>query len=120
MGAHVDDRGCWVLEGVYFDTDKWEIKPDAYPILYEVITVLRQNPNLRVEIQGHTDSRGTDEHNMKLSDNRAKAVMDYLANAGIDASRLSSKGYGESKPAVPNTSPANMAKNRRVELNPIY
>jgi OOP family OmpA-OmpF porin len=120
VGAHVDDRGCWVLEGLYFDTDKWDIKPAGYPILAEVIKVLKKNPNVQVEIQGHTDSRGTDAHNQKLSENRANAVMNYLVKGGVDASRLAAKGLGESRPAVPNTSAANMAKNRRVQLNPVY
>ena len=120
VGAHVDDRGCWVLEGLYFDTDKWDIKPAGYPILTEVTNVLKKNPDVKVEIQGHTDSRGTDAHNQKLSENRANAVMNYLVKAGIDASRLTAKGLGESRPAVPNTSAENMAKNRRVQLNPIY
>ncbi len=119
QGAHVDDRGCWVLENLHFDTDKARIKPDGYPVLYEVITVLKKNPGLRVEIQGHTDSRGSDAHNQALSEKRAQAVRDYLIKAGIDADRLTAEGYGESKPAVPNTSPENMAKNRRVELTPI-
>lgn len=119
-GAHVDDRGCWVLEGLYFDTDKADIKPDGYPILYEVITVLKKNPEIRVEIQGHTDSRGSDAYNQALSEKRARSVRDYLIKAGINADRLTAKGYGESKPAAPNTSPENMAKNRRVQLNPIY
>lgn len=118
--AKVDERGCWVLEGLFFETDKADILPQGYPILYEVITVLKANPGVKVEIQGHTDSRGSDAYNQKLSERRARAVRDYLVKAGIKADRLTYKGYGESKPAVPNTTAANMAKNRRVELKPIY
>lgn len=119
-GAEVDDRGCWVLEGLYFDTDKAKIKPEGYPVLYDVISVLKKNPGVRVEIQGHTDSRGSYTYNQQLSEKRAQAVQAFLVDGGVDPDRLTAKGYGESKPAVPNTSDANMARNRRVELNPIY
>jgi OOP family OmpA-OmpF porin len=119
-GAHVDDRGCWVLEGLYFDTDEAEIKARGYAILQEVVEVLERNPGVRVEIAGHTDSRGSDGYNQLLSERRAQAVRDFLVEAGIDADRLTARGYGESRPAVPNTSDENMAKNRRVQLNPIY
>ena len=118
-GATVDERGCWVLKGVYFDTDKWDIKPQYASILDEVILVLRKNAYLRVEIQGHTDSQGSAEYNQTLSENRAKSVMDYLIKEGISSGRLVAIGYGLSKPAFPNDSPENMAKNRRVELKPI-
>ncbi len=119
-GAHVDDRGCWVLEGLYFDTDEAEIKARGYAILQEVVKVLKMNPGVRVEIQGHTDNRGSDSYNQRLSERRAQAVRSFLIESGIDADRLTAKGYGESRPAVPNTSDANMAKNRRVQLNPIH
>ncbi len=119
QGARVDDRGCWVLEGLYFDTDEADIKAMGYAVLDEVVTVLRKNPGLRVEIQGHTDSTASEAYNQQLSERRANAVRDFLIEQGIDAGRLTAKGYGESKPAVPNTSAENMAKNRRVELNPI-
>ena len=119
IGARVDERGCWVLKGVYFDTNKYTIKSQSYSILDEVVIVLKKNPGLRVEIQGHTDNRGSGKYNQKLSENRAKAVMDYFMNAGIADGRLSAVGYGLSKPAVPNTSSENWAKNRRVELNPV-
>jgi len=120
VGAKVDDRGCWVLKGLYFDTNKSDIKSAGYPILQEVITVLEKNPGLKVEIQGHTDSRGSEEYNQKLSERRAQAVRAYLIKAGIQANRLTAKGYGESKPAAPNNSDSNMAKNRRVQLNPVF
>jgi OOP family OmpA-OmpF porin len=117
-GAKVDERGCWVISGVFFDTDKSTIKPAGFKVLDEVVMVLKNNPDVKVEIQGHTDSRASEKYNQKLSEDRASAVMNYLVNAGISAGRLTAKGYGELKPAVPNTSPENMAKNRRVELNP--
>ncbi|MFO7784729.1 MAG: OmpA family protein [Desulfatiglandales bacterium] len=119
-GATVNEQGCWVLEGLYFDTDKSDIKRAGYPILQDVIAVLKQNPGLKVEIQGHTDSRGSDAYNQTLSEKRAQAVLDYMVNAGIDAGRLKATGYGESRPAAPNDSDENMAKNRRVQLDPIF
>jgi len=119
-GATVDERGCWVLKGVYFDTNKWNIKPQYSPILDEVVIVLRENAYLKVEIQGHTDSQGSAKYNQNLSENRAKSVMDYLIKEGIGSNRLTDRGYGLTKPAFPNNSPENMAKNRRVELKPFH
>ena len=116
--AKVDKRGCWVLKGVYFDTNQYTIRSRSYTILDQVVSVLKKNPDLKVEIQGHTDNRGAATYNQKLSENRAKAIMGYFIQAGLAESRLKAKGYGLTIPAVPNTSPQNMAKNRRVELKP--
>jgi OOP family OmpA-OmpF porin len=118
-GAIVDTRGCWVLEGVLFDTAKWSIKNQYYPVLEEVVSVLKANPSLKLQIAGHTDSRASAEYNQKLSENRAKAVKDYLVKRGIKAGSLTTKGYGLSMPIAPNDTPEGMAKNRRVELTPI-
>ena len=118
-GATVDERGCWVLKGVYFDTNKWDIKPQYFSILDEVVLVLRKNAYLKVEIQGHTDSQGSAKYNQKLSENRAKSVMDYLVEEGIGSDRLTARGYGLTQPAFTNNSPENMTMNRRVELKPI-
>ncbi len=118
-GAEVDDRGCWVLKNVKFDTDKWDIKKQYYPILENVVTVMRENPSLRVEVQGHTDIRWSEKHNQKLSENRARSVIEYLVRKGIESSRLSAVGFGPRKPIASNATEAGMAKNRRVELRPI-
>lgn len=118
--ASVDERGCWVLKGVYFDTDRWELKPSAYPILDEVVFVLKNNPDLRVEIQGHTDNVGEAQYNRELSRKRARSVMGYFIQAGIEPARLSYEGYGFSSPAASNATPEGRAKNRRVELKTIY
>ena len=112
--------GCWVLEGLYFETNKADIKPKYYPILEEVITVLNKNPQMRVEIQGHTDNRGAAAYNMTLSDKRAESVKNYLAEKGIASWRLSSKGYGLTQPAATNATAEGRAMNRRVQLKPIY
>jgi len=118
--ATVDERGCWVLKGVYFATDKWEVTPASYPVLDEVVSVLRRNPDLKVEIQGHTDNVGEAQYNRELSKRRARAVMGYLIQEGIEPGRLSYVGYGFSNPAASNATPEGRAKNRRVELKPIY
>jgi OOP family OmpA-OmpF porin len=118
-GAKVNDKGCWVLERIHFDTGKWDIKPDAYPALDEVLAVLESNPVLRVEIEGHTDNVGSEAYNQKLSENRARAVMEYLVKKGVQPERLSSAGYGFSRPIAPNDTTEGRAKNRRVELTPM-
>jgi OOP family OmpA-OmpF porin len=118
--ATVDERGCWVLKGVYFDTDKWEITPSSYPVLDEVVFVLKRNSDLRVEIQGHTDNVGEAQYNRELSRKRARSVKGYLIQEGIRAGRLSHEGYGLSNPAASNATAEGRAKNRRVELKPIY
>jgi hypothetical protein len=118
-GAKVDSRGCWVLKGVYFDTNKWNIKPQSYPVLNEAAEVLKRNPSLKVEIQGHTDSRGEEKYNQRLSDKRSKSVMEYFVNKGIGRDQLMAVGYGETMPISSNSTEPGRAKNRRVELQPI-
>ncbi|MGQ9701623.1 MAG: OmpA family protein [bacterium] len=110
-----------VLPEVYFETAKSEIKPESYPVLDDaaktIAKILLGNVTTKIEIQGHTDSRGSDSYNLKLSQARAEAVKDYLVTRhNLDAERLMPKGYGETKPVAPNTTPENMAKNRRVEF----
>ncbi|MFP3871154.1 MAG: OmpA family protein, partial [Syntrophobacteria bacterium] len=119
-GAKVDKRGCWVIRGVQFDLGRSEVKPSSYPILDEVAEVLEKNPSLRVEIEGHTDSTGTAALNQRLSEQRAEAVLEYLVSAGISRERLSAKGYGLTRPIASNNTREGRAKNRRVELKPIY
>ncbi len=118
-GAQVDSRGCWVLAGVRFDTDKSDIKAEYYPILDEVVAILQNNQSLQLAIEGHTDNRGSAEYNQRLSEDRAESVMNYLVSNGIDGSRLSSRGYGFSQPAATNETAAGRQLNRRVELRPI-
>jgi len=106
----------WVLFGVNFEFNKSTLTPEAYPILDHSAEVLRENPSLKVEIQGHTDNIGSDNYNQKLSEARAKTVKDFLTKNGVDASRLTTVGYGESKPIADNNSDAGRAQNRRVEF----
>ena len=128
-GQTIGPDGCPVpvtidLKGVNFDFDKSTLRPDAVAILSEATEILKRYPELRVEVAGHTDSKGTDEYNQKLSERRATAVYDYLTSNGVDASRLVGPiGYGESRPIAPNTNddgsdnPEGRAQNRRTELN---
>ena len=118
-GAGVDGRGCWVLRGVQFDTSKSTLKPASTPVLSAVLDVLKQNPDLKVEVEGHTDSTGSAAFNDTLSANRARAVLEFFVSKGIDRSRLSARGYGPSRPVASNDTAAGRAQNRRVELKPV-
>ena len=89
-----------VLENIYYDYDKWDIRPDAEPTLSELAEVLKQNPNIRIQLGSHTDCRGNDNYNQDLSQKRAQSAVNYLIGKGIDASRLTAVGYGESQPAA--------------------
>lgn len=116
-GAPVDSRGCWTLRDLRFAVGSAEIDPASTKELDQAITVLKANPGVRISIDGHTDSDGSDAYNQNLSERRAAAVLDYVrTKGGLDVSRFVSKGYGESRPAVPNDSRENKAINRRVEL----
>ncbi len=100
---------------INFETNKAIIKPESFPILDNFIKVLNDNPELKFEIAGHTDNIGDSRENIILSRNRAKACVDYMISKGINKSRLTPVGYGETKPLVPNNTVENRAKNRRVE-----
>lgn len=115
-GAKVNEKGCWIIGDVLFDFDKHEIKTQAYPVLDDCVTVFKNNPGIKAEIQGHTDNAGKEAYNMKLSARRADAVKQYLVKNGIAAGRLSTKGFGYSKPETSNATPEGRVKNRRVEF----
>lgn len=114
--AKVDARGCWTIPGLRFAFDSSTIEPQYYAELNELATVLKANPDLRVRLDGHTDSVGSDAYNEGLSQRRADAVRDYLVQQGIDADRLGTKGFGEVQPAYPNDTESNRAANRRTEI----
>ena len=103
-----------VLSNIFFDTDKYVIKPESEPELQKVVTFLRENPTVRVAINGHTDNVGTAEHNQTLSTNRAQAVYDYLTEHGVEAERLAFRGYGSQRPITENDTAAGRQKNRRI------
>ncbi|MEN8200678.1 MAG: OmpA family protein [Thermodesulfobacteriota bacterium] len=121
LGIEVDERGCWTHAGDFlFDIDSATLKAEAKAGLDGTKTAFAENPKMSVQIEGYTSDTGTEAHNQTLSEKRAQAVMDYLINStGIDKSRLSAKGFGQSNPAYPNDSDANRAKNRRVEFTPM-
>jgi outer membrane protein OmpA-like peptidoglycan-associated protein len=86
------------VKPIYFDYDKYDITPLAVEELTKVVFIMQKFPNIRIKIESHTDSRGKDAYNLKLSDNRAKSTRDYIISQGIDASRIESAiGYGESR-----------------------
>ncbi len=110
-------KGTFDLYGILFDTDKTAIKPESGKTLDEVGSLLKIDRALRLEISGHTDNTGDKDHNQKLSEGRAQAVVDVLVKKyGINPERLQAKGYGDARPVAANDSDANKAKNRRVEL----
>jgi OOP family OmpA-OmpF porin len=111
-----------VLRGINFDFNKYNIKREFAPVLDEAAQILKDNPSVKVTIEGHTDSIGSDAYNQRLSERRAAAVKHYLESRGVAAERLDTVGYGESRPIAPNKTPngkdnpEGRAMNRRAEL----
>ena len=101
---------------INFDSGKSTIKKESIPVVEQIIEMMKQAPDIKISVEGHTDSDGSNESNLKLSEARAKAVMETITKGGIDAARLSSAGFGEAKPIADNSSANGKAKNRRVEL----
>jgi OmpA-OmpF porin, OOP family len=99
-----------------FDTDKTALRPEAQPVIAEIVKLMQANPALKLEVQGHTDNAGTPAHNQALSEGRAAAVVAALKAQGIAADRITAKGYGQDKPVADNGGEEGRAKNRRVEL----
>ncbi|MCA9582103.1 MAG: OmpA family protein [Myxococcales bacterium] len=126
----VENRGCprvykdvvvtkeaiRISQKIYFEFNKATLQARSYPILNTVAQVLKDYPKVTIDIQGHTDSRGSDKYNMKLSSERAASVRAYLLGQGIDPNRMTSTGYGETRPVEPNTTAAGREANRRVEF----
>jgi outer membrane protein OmpA-like peptidoglycan-associated protein len=104
-------------EKVHFKTAKSDILAQSYPLLNEVAEVLSANSSIKIRIEGHTDSRGSDSYNQKLSNQRASSVVQYLAGRGIGSSRMLSTGFGEERPIEDNATKAGRAANRRVEIH---
>jgi len=111
------EQNKWVTHGILFDVNSDKIKPESYGTLKEMATVLKENPDLKVKIVGHTDSDGSDAANLDLSKKRAASVKESLVKEfGIDESRMQTDGKGESEPIDKNDTPAGKANNRRVEF----
>lgn len=120
-GERVDSVGCAikqvrVLDGVNFEYNSAKLTATARRILDEEAAVMRRSPNFRVAVQGHTDSQGSDAYNQTLSEKRAASARDYLVQQGVNADRLSTRGFGESQPVASNATAEGRARNRRVEL----
>jgi outer membrane protein OmpA-like peptidoglycan-associated protein len=107
----------FVLDHVYFDVDKASLREKSFRELNTLADYLKRRSDIRVEIAGHTDSQGDDEHNRKLSQRRARQVKKYLVNQGIQPDRLETKGYGESRPVASNDTREGRQKNRRTEIH---
>jgi OmpA-OmpF porin, OOP family len=117
MAADLSTRGSVALYGIYFDTDRADVKPESRPTLSEIATLLKQNAKLSLIVVGHTDNNGTLEHNLDLSLRRAQAVVAALTSEfAIDRTRLDARGVGFLAPVAPNTNEEGRAKNRRVQL----
>jgi outer membrane protein OmpA-like peptidoglycan-associated protein len=113
----VTPRELKLKKQVHFQNNSADIQPDSTAILEEIADTLNSHPEIKsVEVQGHTDNQGEAAYNLKLSESRAQAVVDTLVKLGVDPLRLRAKGYGDTKPLVPNATEANKAKNRRVQL----
>jgi outer membrane protein OmpA-like peptidoglycan-associated protein len=106
-----------VLRGVHFDFNKSDIRSDSRPVLDEAGDVLKENPNVRIAVEGHTDAIGADLYNEKLSVRRAEAVFRYLVNHGVAPERMEVIGYGKTRPVAENETESGRAQNRRVELH---
>jgi OOP family OmpA-OmpF porin len=127
--GYQDDDGCHdelpepikefsgVIEGITFGNDSDKIRRKSRPVLDKAIKVLKEFPEVSLEIVGHTDDRGSREHNLDLSKRRAASVVKYLVDGGIDGGRLRSRGAGPDEELVPNDSAENRAKNRRTEFH---
>lgn len=105
-----------VLYNIFFETDQYQLQPASYAELEKLTSFLVNNPGISVEISGHTDNSGTEAYNLDLSSNRAKSVATYLMEKGLDPKRLTSAGYGESRPVATNETEEGKAKNRRTEI----
>jgi outer membrane protein OmpA-like peptidoglycan-associated protein len=113
----VTDTKIEILDKIYFEFNSAEIKKQSYGILDAIVATMQGNPDiLLVEIQGHTDNRGSDAYNLDLSDRRAASVREYLVNGGVEAGRLQSQGYGETQPLLNKNTEEAWSKNRRVEF----
>src|SRR3990170_4766387 len=105
-----------ILDDVLFDFDKSNIKPEAGAILDRLVAFMKQNKDKKAALSGHTDSIGTEAYNKKLSERRVNSVKNYVVKKGVESSRVSGQGFGESKPIADNKTKEGRAKNRRVEI----
>lgn len=112
----IEQNASIILKNIFFETNRYELSPASLIELDKLVTLLTENPTLKIEISGHTDNVGKAESNLLLSDNRAKAVVNYLVSKKIEAKRLTAKGYGLTKPVADNSTEDGRAQNRRTEM----
>jgi len=112
-------KGFVDLYGIYFDFGSAEIREESKPIITEIVSYLKENPNIKIVVEGHTDNVGGESSNQKLSENRAKNVMNKLVDGGINIGRLTIKGYGSKQPISDNGTEAGRAQNRRVTIRKV-
>ncbi len=116
--AKIEGGEIKIMQPIHFETAKWVIKPDSLPIVQDVANIMKNTPYIRkLQVQGHTDWRGSDDYNLKLSQNRANAVMQQLIKDGVEPERLEAVGRGEFQPIATNKTPEGMALNRRTEFH---
>lgn len=115
----IEANASVILKNIFFDVNKFDLKPESQVELDELVKLLNENPSLKIEISGHTDNMGKPADNLLLSNNRAKAVVSYLISKNIAAARLTAKGYGETKPVADNKTEEGKARNRRTEMKVI-
>jgi len=104
------------LNNIFFETGKWDLLPESFAELDKLVRILTDNPNMEIEINGHTDNVGNDESNLMLSQKRAAAVVNYILDKGITSTRLDSAGFGEAQPVATNDTDEGRRLNRRVEF----
>ena len=112
----VMQEGKIIVNGIRFDVGKSTLKPESMGAINEIFNLMKENPDLKFSVEGHTDSQGDDDFHLKLSEERAIEVMNTLVDMGISSDRLAAKGWGETKPISNNASAEDMANNRRVEF----
>ena len=115
-GGPAPKKCTLTVYGINFDFDQATLRPDSAPVLEQVRLLFANDPAYAAEVGGHTDNQGARDYNLKLSAKRADAVKAWLTGKGIAASRVTTSGYGDTRPLVPNTTDENKARNRRVEL----
>jgi len=119
MKKELDKSGGIAIYGIYFDLDQSTLKVGSEKVLIEMVKLMKNYANLKIEIQGHTDTTGTREHNVKLSERRAETVKSFLVLYGVDSSRMATKGCGPDQPVASNDTEEGRSLNRRVELKKI-
>ena len=112
----VTDCEVKITQQIHFEFNKDKIRPESFPVLNAVVEALQKNPAIKIEVQGHTDNKGAAAYNKNLSDRRAKSVMKYLLEHGVEMARLTSHGFGFERPLVDNSTEQNRALNRRVQF----